>query len=385
MKVLHVLARLTHSGAERQFECSFEQWRAAGIEPVIAGMAGGEHPYAAALEAAGYEVVIHPSVRSIRGLVALRKTMARVKPEIVHIGNERAADAVSLLAVSCPSVRGVVRTVHGVFQYTGGLRLRRSLRNALTRRLGTVWVSVASEVAETELRYFKNPTRVIEGFVDVDSIVGEATTEAGRRVRDELGIDADSFVLGMIGNCAPVKNHELVAQALTALTAPVHLLHVGHRTDATATETAAWRRVPEIHTVHHLGARDDVPALLAACDLALLPSRHESLSNVAIESLCAGIPLIGADVVGLQWLASVAHARRVRLDPIQWASAIGDAVRNPIEVSIDAIDAVRNRFRPERAVAEYLTAYEDSIDGRLFLRRRRPSAQDGRRKSSAAT
>lgn len=376
MRVLHVLACLTHSGAERQFACSYGQWRAAGVEPLIAGMAEGDHPFAATLEAAGYEVILHPSVRSFRGLTALRRTMAKVKPDIVHIGNERAADAVSLLAVSCPSVKGVVRTVHGLYTYSGALRMRRSLRNSLTRRLGVAWVSVSSEVAENELRRFKTPSCVIEGFVDVDSIVAGTSPDSGRRIRRELGIDSRAFVIGMIGNCAPVKNHELVADALRAVTTPVQLLHIGHRTGATAVETTAWEGVPSPpHRVHHLGARDDIPALLAACDLTLLPSLSESLSNVAIESLCAGVPLIGADTVGLQWLASVPHARLVPHDAACWAEAIGAAAATPIEVPTDAVAAVRSRFRPERAVEEYAAIYRQAADGRLLLRRRRGRAR----------
>lgn len=370
MKVLHILARLMPSGAERQFACSFEQWRAAGIEPVIVGMADGDHPYAATLEAAGYPVIVLPSVRSARGLIALRRTLVKVKPEIVQIGNERAADAVSLLAVSCPSVRGVVRTVHGLYRYHGALRIRRSFRNALTLRLGVVWVSVSKEVADTELRLFKTPTRVVEGFVDVESIATESTVEAGRRLRTELDIESNAFVVGMIGNCAEVKNHELVAEALGSVVTPMHLLHIGHRANATAIETAAWKHIPTRHTVHHLGPRDNISALLAACNLTFLPSLQESLSNVAIESLCAGVPVIGADTVGLQWLGPILHARLVPHDAARWAAAIDAAAQDPIEVTADAVAAIRSRFRPERAVEEYVATYEEAADGRLLLRRR---------------
>jgi glycosyltransferase involved in cell wall biosynthesis len=370
MKILHVLARLMPSGAERQFACSFEQWRGAGIEPVIVGMADGEHPYAATLEAAGYPVIVLPSVRSARGLIALRRTLAKVKPDIVHIGSESAADAVSLLAVSCPSVRGVVRTVHGLYRYHGALRIQRSFRNALALRLGVVWVSVSKEVAETELRLFKTPTRVVEGFVDVKSIITESTVEAGRRLRSELDIGGNAFVVGMIGNCAEVKNHELVAEALGSVVTPMHLLHIGHRANATAIETAAWEHIPTRHTVHHLGPRDDISALLAACDFTFLPSLQESLSNVAIESLCAGVPVIGADTIGLQWLASIPHARLVPHDAARWAAAIEEEFASPTEVTAEAVTEVRDRFRPERAVEEYMAIYEEAADGRLLLRRK---------------
>ena len=369
MKVLHVLERLMHSGAECQLACSSKQWQDAGIESMIVGMADGEQPYAETLEAVGYPVFTLPSARSRRGLIALRRLLRQIKPNVVHIGVESAFDAVALVAVSCPSVRGVVRTVHSHHRYQGSLRSRRRLRSSFTRHLGVVWVSVSDEVASTELEYSKNPTRVVEGFVDVNSLVSRATFREGRRIRAELGIDPSAFVVGLIGNCGGAKNHELIAESLPGVTTPLHILHIGHPEGAPQIETAAWKRVPTRHTVHHLGARDDVPALLASCDITLLPSLYEGLSNVAIESLGAGVPLIGADTLGLQWLRSVPHARLVPHDAKRWVAAIDAAANNPIEVRTDALTAVRDRFRPERAIDEYRVIYDLAIDGRLILRK----------------
>jgi glycosyltransferase involved in cell wall biosynthesis len=371
MKVVHVLARLTHSGAERQFACSYRQWRDAGIEPVIVGMANGEHPLARVLEQAGYEVFTLPPSRSLRGLLALRRVLTEIKPEIVHIGSERAFHGVALVAVSCPSVKGVVRTVHSHFRDRGLLGSRRRLRRAFANRLGVIWVSVTDEVAESEREFSNNPTRVVEGFIDVDALVAGLSPTAGLAIREELGIDSNAFAVGLIGNCAPAKNHELVAEALARVVTPVHLLHVGHRKNATTAERDAWQHLPSgRHTVHHLGPRDNIPALLAACDLTLVPSLYEGQSLAAIESLCAGVPVIGADTIGLQWLSSLGPARCVPHDPKQWAEAIESAVTDPIAVTADAVIAARDRFRPERAVAEYAAVYEEAVRGRLLLRRK---------------
>jgi len=369
VKVAHTLARLLHSGAERQFACSYELWQAAGIELTIIGMADGEHPYAGTLEAAGYPVFTLPPARSRRGLIALRRVLRQIEPDVVHIGAESAFDAVALVAVSCPSVRGVVRTVRSHFCYPGSLRFRRRIRSSFTRHLGVVWVSVSDEVASTELQYSKNPTRVVEGFVDMDYLVSRSIPEEGRRIRAELGIDPSAFVVGLIGNCGGAKNHELVAEALPAVAIPLQMLHVGHPDGARRIETAAWERVPARHRVHHLGARDDIPALLDACNMTLLPSLYEGLSNVAIESLGAGVPLIGADTLGFQWLRSVPHARLVLHDAKQWAEAIDAAANDPIEVRAEAVAAVRDRFQPKRAIDEYRAIYDLAVDGRLILRK----------------
>jgi glycosyltransferase involved in cell wall biosynthesis len=50
--------------------------------------------------------------------------------------------------------------------------------------------------------------------------------------------------------------------------------------------------------VHWLGHRDDVPALLAAADLFVLPSLNEGLPLAAMEAMLAGVPIVATDAGG---------------------------------------------------------------------------------------
>jgi glycosyltransferase involved in cell wall biosynthesis len=50
--------------------------------------------------------------------------------------------------------------------------------------------------------------------------------------------------------------------------------------------------------VHFLGDRRDIPAILASLDVSVLPSASESLSNVIIESMAAGVPVVANRVGG---------------------------------------------------------------------------------------
>jgi glycosyltransferase involved in cell wall biosynthesis len=344
--------------------CSLDHWRAAGIDPVVVGMADETHLFAPTLTEVGYEVHLLPRVRSVSGLAALWRTLGIVRPQIVHIHSESCYDAVALLAALSPGVEGIVRTVHNNFRFTGQLRIRRTMRVAFARRLGVVWVACSSEVAATERSYSPHrPTRVVENWVDVDRIRVEATSAAAAGVRRELGIAPDVPVLALIGNCGGGKNHELIPEALQTVETPVELLHAGQRRQEPEAEAEAWRNLPARHTVRHLGGRDDVPALLAASDLVLLPSLYEGFSLVAGEALCAGVPVLAADTVGQQWLTAMRSATLLPLQPRAWAAAITRTLaEGPRSEATEASAAeARARLTPQRGVAEYVEAYQAAL------------------------
>jgi glycosyltransferase involved in cell wall biosynthesis len=74
--------------------------------------------------------------------------------------------------------------------------------------------------------------------------------------------------------------------------------------------------------VRLLGHRDDVPELLAAADLVLLPSRWEARALIAQQALHAGVPLVATAVGGTPELVGDA----AELVPYEDVDALADAV-----------------------------------------------------------
>lgn len=56
-----------------------------------------------------------------------------------------------------------------------------------------------------------------------------------------------------------------------------------------------YDRGARLSGVRLLGVRDDRPALLAACDLVVIPSRRENFSHFLAEALLAGKPVVSTD------------------------------------------------------------------------------------------
>jgi len=91
--------------------------------------------------------------------------------------------------------------------------------------------------------------------------------------------------------------------------------------------------VPLAERVHFMGAREDIPQVLAALDVSVSASASawEGLSGVMRESLALGRPVVCTDVGGNRELVRDGETGRLVLpgDPAALAAAILDLLRDP--------------------------------------------------------
>lgn len=109
------------------------------------------------------------------------------------------------------------------------------------------------------------------------------------------------FRIAMIGRMNERrKNHGLFLRATARLLAKLpcaEILIVGDGPLLSELEVEA--QVLRIgKQVRFLGERQDIPGILASVDVSVVPSISESLSNVILESMAAGVPVIASEVGG---------------------------------------------------------------------------------------
>ncbi len=80
-----------------------------------------------------------------------------------------------------------------------------------------------------------------------------------------------------------------------------------------------------------LGYREDVPAILAAADIFVLPSHFEGLPMVVIEAMLSGLPVVASDIPGPreQVLPGVTGILVPPADPEALAAALGTLAASP--------------------------------------------------------
>lgn len=122
----------------------------------------------------------------------------------------------------------------------------------------------------------------------------------GRAVRRELGLGESAPVILSVGALVERKGFDVLIRALPEILAirpEARLLIAGAPPEREPTELAAEliRLAEELGVAHALmllGRRADVPALMAACDLFVLASRHEGQPGVVLEAMATGRPVV---------------------------------------------------------------------------------------------
>lgn len=146
-----------------------------------------------------------------------------------------------------------------------------------------------------------------------------------RMCRDQLGLPRDKPVLATVGALIPRKGQRFVIEALAELPEAI-LLIAGKGGDEPALRTLA-KELDLAERVRFLGpvAHGELPILLNAADVFVLPSSSEGLANAWVEALACGTPVVTTPIPGaLELITDPDWGRLAERDSGAIAAAIAE-------------------------------------------------------------
>ncbi len=398
MKVAFVLGT-TAGGTGRHVQTLVTGCAVRGIPSVVAGPAGTQLDFgfgapgahsdpvqseavqseAVQSEAVRFEAVRfgdRPNVRDGLAVLRLRQVLARSGADVVHAHGLRAG-ALAALALSLrPTAAPVplVVTVHNAPPPSGVTAVVYQALELIVARSATTILCVSADLEDRMRRAGARDVR--RALVPAPGQAGPGTAAAGETVRRELALGQDDGTPGQpsrrplilaAGRLAPQKGFAGLIEAASRWgdLSPAPLLAIAGSGPLHAELTAA--AAPLGDAVRFLGHRDDVPALLAAADLFVLPSLWEGQPLILQEALRAGRPIVATRTGGIPDLTGEDGALLVAPnDPGELAAAVRQVL---------ASDAQARRLAEgARARARLLPSENDAVEAAVALYRRLTAA-----------
>lgn len=184
---------------------------------------------------------------------------------------------------------------------------------------------------------------ILDNGIDVERY--RCDDVAHERAKHALGLD-NLPVVGHVGRLAPEKNHAFLFEAFALLLKQVPnavLLLVG-RGPLEEELKARADDLGIVCAVRFLGVRDDVPELLRAMDVFVLPSTKEGLGMSAVEAQASGVLSIVSTGVPARAMVT-GNAKRIPLEAgaAKWADALAQALHEAwSSPRTDCVEQVRS-------------------------------------------
>ena len=407
IRVVELLATGTSGGAQEHLYNLVTRLDRARYDVSVLALSGG--PGVRRLERTGVPVCVLDDMSDDEAITAVAARLAAVDADVVHNHMYR-AEVVGTQAAWSLAHAGrrrpfIVGTVHSS-------RIRSEEDRDLLRRL-TPRMDHLIAVSRAIVRKLEDegrigaPISLIYNGVDLARYSEQA---ACRTLLDEYGIAPDAPIVGVVARLEPEKGHPTLLDAWPAVLAAVpnaHLLVVGEGSqrelleaqaaslgligDSTAPlarsaprpslarEFDAHPRItgmPQLasftepgdgtRSVTFTGRRDDVPAVTAALDVAVLPSYREAQGLSILEAMALSRPVVASAVGGIPEM--IDDGRTGLLVPPRDPDALAAAITRVLNDHVFAErlgraghDLVHERFCVEQMVRAVETIYDEAV------------------------
>jgi glycosyltransferase involved in cell wall biosynthesis len=297
-KILEVISEGTGGGAKHVYDLV----RCLRHEYAFSVACPDNGPYFRQFKDLGLDVCDLPlQVASPGSLLRLLAMIKRLGVDLVHVHGRKAGFSGRLAC--CVTKTPVVYSIHGLhFQKHGRLlralycRIEQTLNQRTTKVIN---VSCSEHRACLDLGLL-NPENSLVVCNGIDSKAFDGMKVDLQQKKAALGLGPDDLVVGNIAKFDVQKGHDYLVAAMPLVVRQhptVKFLCIGDGELRPDIE----RRVVHLglgRQAVFAGFRDDIPELLQAMDIVVLPSRWEGLPLVLLEAMASGKPIVATRVTG---------------------------------------------------------------------------------------
>lgn len=234
-------------------------------------------------------------VTTIPAVVAVARYIRRKDFDIVHTHSTEAG-IIGRFAARLAGTPAVVHTVHGVPFTDDRNTVLEAFILACERTAAPMTDQVVVNADAIAEEYISQGIGKPEQYTTVYSGID---IKAFQGIPPATDVDGDELRVLMVGRLAKGKGFDVLLDALDRLGRPdlcVYIVGEGPRREWIENEIRV-RGLDEI--VELLGYRSDIPAIMAACDVFVLPSYREGTPRVITEAMASGLPVVATNIAGI--------------------------------------------------------------------------------------
>ncbi len=241
------------------------------------------------------------SIRRVRGL------LRALKCDIFHCHNDHTspliAAALARVSVRMWSILAMTPYYETGIAAKGLKRFMPSLRVSCLCASRVLAISSAVRQEVVDAVGFSKRIIVVPAPVDTERFASASEGD----IRKELGLDSSHLLITAVGHAVVVKGWDVAIKAFAEVQQKIpnaRLVLVGSLVKGEEVKTLQYLKelatnLRVLEFVHFVGRRDDIPQILKASNIFVMPSRSEGMGAALIEAMASGLPCVAAEVGGI--------------------------------------------------------------------------------------
>lgn len=362
LKILYVITGLGQGGAERVVCDLAEQMHKRGHSVKIAYLTGEilTRPCFDGIEI--IKLDLNNLLSIPKAYAHLSKLIKNFSPDVVHAHMVHANILTRLVRLATP-IKKLICTAHS--NNEGG-RLR-MLAYRITHHLADLTTNVSNEAAQAFIaKKAVQDSDIITTYNGIDLSKFYYQSEAKNKILNELNINSGSFLMLAVGRFNKLKDYPNLLHAFKILKnrniEKIKLLIAGDgelRDEIEGTISELDLK----NDVMLLGRRDDIPQLMSAADLFVLPSAYEGFGLVVAEAMACNTLVVATDCGGV---AEVLNNNTFLVPPSN-SVALADKIISILDLDdekkqeniLKNIHHVKKNFSLDKIVNKWINLYHE--------------------------